>query len=98
MEQGIKKIVQQYIIIEQNLLQIGEASTTIHGIKGNKIMQQLSTKDYEKKRIDFGWMDHYKMKEERKNIRKPYYLVSSHVRPLIANLRGQFFLKEGTML
>jgi hypothetical protein len=34
-----KTIIQQDIIIDQHLLQIGEASTTIHGIKGKKIMQ-----------------------------------------------------------
>jgi hypothetical protein len=38
------------------------------------------------KRIDFGWMDHNKWNEERRNIRKSYYLVSSHVKPLIAKL------------
>jgi hypothetical protein len=32
------------------------------------------------------------------NRRKAYYLVSSHVKPLIANLLEQNFLKEGTML
>jgi hypothetical protein len=42
-----KTIIQQDIIIDQQLLQIGEASTTIHGIKGKKIMQQLATKDYD---------------------------------------------------
>jgi len=50
------------------------------------------------KRIDFGWIDHQQWNEEIKNIRKSYYLVSSHVKPLIAKLRGQRFLKEGTML
>ena len=44
-----KTTIQQDIIIGQHLLQIGEASTTIHGIKGKKIMQQLATKDYDKK-------------------------------------------------
>jgi hypothetical protein len=34
------------------------------------------------KRIDFGWIDHQKWNEERRNIRKTYYLVSSHVKPL----------------
>jgi hypothetical protein len=34
-----KTTIQQDIIIGQHLLQIGEASTTIHGIKGKKIMQ-----------------------------------------------------------
>jgi hypothetical protein len=42
-----KTIIQQDIIVYQHLLQIGEASTTIHIIKGKKIMQQLATKDYE---------------------------------------------------
>jgi hypothetical protein len=37
--------LQQDIIIDQQSLQIGEASTKIHGIKGKKIMQQLDTKD-----------------------------------------------------
>jgi hypothetical protein len=41
-----KTIIQQDIIIDKHLLQIGEASTTIHGIKGKRIMQQLDTKDY----------------------------------------------------
>ena len=50
------------------------------------------------KRIDFGWMDHHQWKEERRNFTKSYYLVSSHVKPLIAKLWGQRFLKEGTML
>ena len=40
-----KTIIQQDIIIYQHLLQIGEASTMIHGINGKKIMQQLDTKD-----------------------------------------------------
>jgi hypothetical protein len=48
--------------------------------------------------IDFGWIYHRQWNEESKNIRKPYYLVSSHVKPLNAKLRGQRFLKEGTML
>ena len=38
------------------------------------------------KRIDFGWMDNHQWKEERMNIRKPYYLVSSHLILLIANI------------
>jgi hypothetical protein len=38
-------ILQQAIIGDQQPLQIGEASTKIHGIKGKKIMQQLDTKD-----------------------------------------------------
>ena len=42
-------IIQQYISIEQHLLQIKKASTTIHGIKGKKIMQQLASKDYDRK-------------------------------------------------
>jgi hypothetical protein len=33
-----KTIIQQDIIIDQHLLQIGEASTKIHGIKGKKSM------------------------------------------------------------
>jgi hypothetical protein len=33
------------IIRDQQRLQIGEASTKIHGIKGKKIIQQLDTKD-----------------------------------------------------
>jgi hypothetical protein len=31
-------------------------------------------------------------------LRKSYYLVSSHVKPLNAKLCGKIFLKEGTML
>jgi hypothetical protein len=38
------------------------------------------------KRIDFGWIDHQQCNEESRNIRKSYYLVSSHVKPLNANL------------
>ena len=38
--------LQQAIIRDQQPLQIGEASITIHGMKGKKIMQQLATKDY----------------------------------------------------
>ena len=37
--------LQQVIIRDQRQLQIGEASTKIHGIKGNKFIQQLDTKD-----------------------------------------------------
>jgi hypothetical protein len=37
--------LQQDIIKEQKPLQIGEVTTTIHGIKGKKITQQLATKD-----------------------------------------------------
>jgi hypothetical protein len=44
-----KTTLQQDIIIDQQQLQIGEASTTIHGIEVKKIMQQLDTKDYDKK-------------------------------------------------
>ena len=43
--------LQQAIIKDQQPLQIGEASTIIHGIKGNKIMQQLDTKDYDQKEL-----------------------------------------------
>jgi hypothetical protein len=42
-----KTIIQQDISIDQHLLQIGEASITIHGIKGKKIMKQITTKDYD---------------------------------------------------
>jgi hypothetical protein len=42
-----KTTLQQDIIIDPYLLQIEEASTTIHGIKGKKIMQQLASKDYD---------------------------------------------------
>jgi hypothetical protein len=42
-------------------------------------------------------MDHHRWKEERNNIRKSYYLVSSRVKPLTAQLLGQSFLKEGIM-
>jgi oligoribonuclease NrnB/cAMP/cGMP phosphodiesterase (DHH superfamily) len=38
------------------------------------------------KRINFGWTDHHQWKLERRNIRKSYYLVSSHVKDLLANL------------
>jgi hypothetical protein len=52
-----RTIIQQDIIIDQHLLQIGEASTTIHGIKGKKIMQQISTKDYDRKELILdGWI------------------------------------------
>jgi hypothetical protein len=37
--------LQQDITRDQHRIQIGEASTKIHGIKGNKIIQQLDTKD-----------------------------------------------------
>jgi hypothetical protein len=43
--------------MDQHLLQITEASTTIYGIKGKNIMKQYVTKDYNQKIIDFGWMD-----------------------------------------
>jgi hypothetical protein len=33
-------------------------------------------------RIDFGWIDHQQWNEEISNIKKSYYLVSSHVKPL----------------
>ena len=36
--------LQKDIIGDQQTLQIGEASTKIHGIKGKKIIQQLDTK------------------------------------------------------
>ena len=37
--------LQQAIIKDQQQLQIGEASTKIHGIKENKMIQQLDTRD-----------------------------------------------------
>ena len=40
-----KTSLQQSIIKDQQPLQIGEDTTKIHRIKGNKIMQQLDTKD-----------------------------------------------------
>jgi hypothetical protein len=40
-----KTTLQQDIIKDQQPLQIGEVTTTIHGIKGNKIVQQLANKD-----------------------------------------------------
>jgi hypothetical protein len=50
-------MIQQDIIIYQHLLQIVEASTTIHRIKGNKFMQQLATKDYDRKELILdGWI------------------------------------------
>jgi hypothetical protein len=82
-----KTTLQQDIIIDLHLLQIGESSTTIHGIKGKQIMQQLATKDYNKKYLIFdGWIIINGKKNERTYITKSYYLVSSHVNPLIANL------------
>ena len=52
-----KTIVQQDIIIDQHLLQIGEASTTIHGIKCKKIMQQVATKEFNLKELILnGWI------------------------------------------
>jgi hypothetical protein len=38
------------------------------------------------KRIDFGWKDHHQWNEKSRNIIKLYYLVSSHVKHLIAKL------------
>jgi hypothetical protein len=50
-------IIQQNSIMDQHLLQIGEASTTIHGIKGRKIIQQPNTKDYDRKELILdGWI------------------------------------------
>jgi hypothetical protein len=49
-----KTTLKQDIIRDQEQLQIGEASTSIHGIKEKKIMQQLATKDYDQK--EFIWM------------------------------------------
>jgi hypothetical protein len=40
-----KTIIQQDTIIDQHLLQMGEASTMIQGIEGKKIMQQPNTND-----------------------------------------------------
>jgi hypothetical protein len=40
-----KTTLQHIIIKYQQLLQIGEVTTTIHGIKGKKIMQQLAIKN-----------------------------------------------------
>jgi hypothetical protein len=37
--------LQQTIMRDQQRIQIGKASTKIYGIKGNKIIQQLDTKD-----------------------------------------------------
>jgi hypothetical protein len=81
-----KTIIQQDIIRDQQLPQIGEVTTTIHGIKGKKIMQQPIHQGLRPKRIEFGWMDHHQWKEESRNIRKSYYLVSSHVKPLTTKL------------
>jgi oligoribonuclease NrnB/cAMP/cGMP phosphodiesterase (DHH superfamily) len=36
--------------------------------------------------IEFEWMDHHLWKEESRNTRKSYYLVSSYVKPLTAKL------------
>jgi hypothetical protein len=59
-------IIQQDIIIDQHLLQIGEGLTTIHGIKGNKIMQQPNTKDYVQKELILdGWIIINGRKKER---------------------------------
>ena len=41
----LQTTLQQAIIRDQQPLQIGEASTKIHGIKRNKIIQQLDPKD-----------------------------------------------------
>jgi hypothetical protein len=40
-----KTTLQQAIIRDQQPLQIEEVTTTTHGNKGKKIMQQLATKD-----------------------------------------------------
>jgi hypothetical protein len=52
-----KIIIPQDVIIDQHLLQIGEDSTIIHGIKINKIMHQPDTKDYDQKELILnGWI------------------------------------------
>ena len=53
--------------------------------------QNYATTNYHKLRqkiIEFGWMGHHRWKQETDNIRKSYYLVSSHVNPLTANIFG----------
>ena len=40
-----KTIIWSYIIEDQQIKQIGEVTITIHGIKGNKIMQQPTIND-----------------------------------------------------
>jgi hypothetical protein len=54
--------------------------------QGKENYATTSHQELRPKRIDFGCMDHHQWKEESGNIRKSYYLVSSHVNPLIANL------------
>lgn len=46
------------------------------------------------RRIEVGWMDYHQWNEETRNIKKSYYMVSSHVTPLIANLDNKDFEKN----
>ena len=50
------------------------------------------------KRIEFGLMDHHQWQQENMHVRKSYYLVSSHVKPLNTKLWGQSFEKEGIII
>jgi hypothetical protein len=54
--------------------------------QGKKNYATTSHQGLQPKRINFGWTDHHQWKEKGRNIRKSYYLVSSHVKPLIAKL------------
>jgi hypothetical protein len=52
-----KSIIKQDIMIDQHLLQIGEASTMIHGIKGRKIMHNKTPRIKNKKELILnGWI------------------------------------------
>ena len=95
MEHGIKTNIQQDIIWDKKLQQIGELTITTHGIK---IMQKPTIKDWDKKELNLdGWII-IKWQQESRNIRKSYYLVSSHVNPLIVKLWGQSVSKEDIMI
>jgi hypothetical protein len=87
MEQGITKPLFNMILSDtNNYNKLEKLQQQYMESKEMKIRKQPTIKRLRPKRIEFGWMDHDQWKEESKNIRKSYYLVSSHVNPLTAKL------------
>jgi oligoribonuclease NrnB/cAMP/cGMP phosphodiesterase (DHH superfamily) len=87
MEQGITKPLFNRILSEtNNYYKLEKLQQQYMESKERKLCNNQPSRIKTEKIIEFGWMDHHQWKEESRNIRKSYYLVSSHVKPLTAKL------------
>jgi hypothetical protein len=86
MEQGISKLLFNKILSDTNNHYKGRSFNKNTWNQRKENYATTRQQGLRLKRIDFGRIDHKQWNEESRNIRKSYYLVSSHVKPLNENL------------